>query len=185
MIDQKQHLELTCNIAQRFNSIYGNIFTIPEMLISKSGSRIMSLRNPSIKMSKSDTNLNNIITLLEDKKSVITKINCAITDSDNPPSIFYNPIMKPGVSNLLNILSGLTNTSIKGLEKFFLGKMYKYLKSVVIDAILDFIIPLQTRYYMFRTDEDYLNQIAFDGAKKAFNYANLTLLKVYKKIGLI
>lgn len=184
--DQKQHLELIRNTAKRFNSIYGvKIFATPEPFMPKYGARVMSLLEPRKKMSKSDVNCNNIITLLEDPKSAVKKIKRAVTDCDNPPGIYYDPLNKPGVSNLLDILSGVMDKPILEIEKEFKGQMYGYLKDVVADAVSDMLIKLQERYYSLRNDETYLNQILLKGAEKARSQANLTLSKVYEVVGLL
>ncbi|SBT81917.1 Tryptophan--tRNA ligase [secondary endosymbiont of Trabutina mannipara] len=183
--DQKQHLELSRNIAKRFNALYGDIFTIPEPFISERNVRVMSLLNPKKKMSKSDINKKNIISLIEEPKSIVNKLKCAVTDSDYPPIIRYDPVNKPGVSNLLNILSSVTDTPIAKLEQNFNGKMYGYLKYVVTDALLEMLTSLQSRYYSLRADENYLKEILREGAKKAKIKANLTLYKSYKAVGFI
>lgn len=120
--DQKQHLELSRDIAQRFNALYGEVFKVPEPFIPASGARVMSLLEPTKKMSKSDDNRNNVIGLLEDPKSVVKKIKRAVTDSDEPPVVRYDQQNKAGVSNLLDILSGVTGQSIAELEQHFEGK---------------------------------------------------------------
>ncbi|XOD69793.1 MAG: tryptophan--tRNA ligase [Sodalis sp. (in: enterobacteria)] len=181
--DQKQHLELSQNIAKRFNSLYGKIFTIPEAFIPKSGARIMSLLNPTKKMSKSDDNRNNMIKLLENPKNIFKKLNRAVTDSDQPPLVRYDPIAKPGISNLLDILSGVTGTSVAALEKEFIGKMYNHLKFAVADSLSEMLISLQAKYHTIRTDETYLNQILQDGAEKAHDQASITLKKAYEAVG--
>ncbi|WWO95285.1 MAG: tryptophan--tRNA ligase [Candidatus Dasytiphilus stammeri] len=184
--DQRQHLELCRNLAHRFNTLYGHrIFTIPEPLISSSGSRIMSLLQPKKKMSKSDSNRNNVISILESPQSILKKIQRAVTDSDQPPIIRYDINQKPGISNLLNILSAIRDQSITELEQEFSTKMYRDLKLAVVDAISQILIDLQERYYQYRNDELYLNQIMIDGAIKAQSYAKKTLHKVYEAIGLI
>ena len=129
--DQKQHLELSRDIAMRFNALYGDIFTVPEPFIAKVGARVMSLQDPSKKMSKSDENRNNVIGLLENPKDVEKKIKRAITDSDEPPVVRYDLKNKTGVSNLLDILTGITGKPIAELEKEFEGKMYGHLKTEV------------------------------------------------------
>ncbi|MBX4180777.1 tryptophan--tRNA ligase [Sodalis sp. CWE] len=182
--DQKQHLELIQKISKRFNTLYGNIFTIPYPLIPKHGSQIMSLLNTEKKMSKSDSNKNNVIFLLDDPESIIKKIKRAVTDSDKPSVIRYDPINKPGISNLLEILSGLIGDSVEELEKVFVGKTYRHLKSVVSDVVLEILISLQSRYRKLRTNEDYLNQILYDGAKKAKVQSNSTLERVHKAVGI-
>ncbi|WWO97327.1 MAG: tryptophan--tRNA ligase [Candidatus Dasytiphilus stammeri] len=183
--DQRQHLELCRDIAHRFNALYGHIFNIPEPLISASGAKIMSLLQPHKKMSKSDNNPNNVITMLESPKSILKKIKRAVTDSDQPPIIYYDINQKPGISNLLNILSAITNQSMIELEQEFSTKMYSDLKLAVVDAISRMIIDVQEKYYQYRNDELYLNQIMIDGAVKARSYAKKTLNKVYEAIGLI
>ncbi|MGL5297618.1 MAG: tryptophan--tRNA ligase, partial [Plesiomonas sp.] len=129
--DQKQHLELSRDVAQRFNALYGEIFRIPEPFIPKVGARVMSLLEPTKKMSKSDDNRNNVVGLLEDPKSVTKKIKRAMTDSEEPPVVRYDVAQKPGVSNLLDILSGVTGKTIAELEQEFEGKMYGHLKGAV------------------------------------------------------
>ncbi|QWA11664.1 tryptophan--tRNA ligase [Sodalis ligni] len=183
--DQKQHLELSRDIAQRFNTIYGDIFTVPEPFIPKSGARVMSLLEPTKKMSKSDENRNNVITLLEDPKSVVKKLKRAMTDSDEPPVVRYDIANKPGVSNLLDILSGVTGKPIAELEQEFAGKMYGHLKGSVADAVSGMLIELQRRYHDFRADEELLNRIMRDGAAKARARARETLDKVYEAVGFV
>ncbi|UAJ66157.1 tryptophan--tRNA ligase [Candidatus Schneideria nysicola] len=183
--DQRQHLELICNIAKRFNTLYGKVFTIPESYIPQTGCRIMSLLNPYKKMSKSDTDSHNRIGLLDHPDLVRKKILRAITDSDNPPVIRYDPIYKPGVSNLLSILSGFSGTSIECLELTFQGKVYSQLKQVVSDAVLTVLIRLQQRYFRLRSDETYLKQILSKGAEQAKVRAQTTLEKVYNVIGFL
>lgn len=183
--DQKQHLELSRDIAKRFNALYGDIFTIPEPFIPKSGARVMSLLDPTKKMSKSDDNRNNVITLLEDPKSVVKKLKRAVTDSDEPPVVRYDPVSKPGVSNLLDILSGVTGTPVAELEQAFVGKMYGHLKTAVADAVSEMLTSLQSRYHALRADEAYLNQVLRDGAEKARAQASVTLAKVYEAVGFV
>lgn len=182
--DQSQHLELSRNIARRFNNIYSNIFVIPEPYISKRCERIMGLLDPKKKMSKSDSNCNNIITLLENPELVFKKFKHALTDSEKPPKIRYEPINKPGISNLLNILSCLTDISISDLEKEFTGQMYSQFKQVIADTVSKKLKYLQEKYYMFRADENYLYKILHEGAEKAKDKARVTLEKTYSAIGL-
>ncbi|WP_348666214.1 tryptophan--tRNA ligase [Arsenophonus symbiont of Ornithomya chloropus] len=182
-IDQKQHLELSRNIAKRFNNIYGKIFTVPDPFMHVTGTKIMSLQEPKKKMSKSDNNHNNIIILLENPKYAIKKIKLAITDSEQPPKIYHNLEKKPGISNLIEILSGITNTSIVDIEKQFSGKLYGDLKNDVATAINDILYKIQNRFYEFRNNEKKLNNILLEGAIKAQNKARITLSKVYEAIG--
>ncbi|WKS99749.1 tryptophan--tRNA ligase [Gallibacterium salpingitidis] len=183
--DQKQHLEITRDIAQRFNALYGDIFTIPEVFIPKAGARVMSLLDPTKKMSKSDDNRNNVIGLLEDPKAVAKKIKRAMTDSEEPPRIKFDIENKPGVSNLLSILSAITDKSIPELEAEFEGKMYGHLKGAVADEVSAMLTQLQERYYHFRNNEELLNQILREGAEKAKAKAKETLEQVYKAVGFV
>ena len=183
--DQKQHLEITRDIAQRFNALYGDIFTIPEVFIPKAGARVMSLLDPNKKMSKSDDNRNNVIGLLEDPKAVAKKIKRAVTDSEEPPRVKFDVENKPGVSNLLSILSAITEKSIPELEAEFEGKMYGHLKGAVADEVSAMLTQLQERYYHFRNDEALLNKILHEGAAKARAKAKETLDKVYQAVGFV
>ncbi|AKC60127.1 tryptophan--tRNA ligase [Blochmannia endosymbiont of Polyrhachis (Hedomyrma) turneri] len=184
--DQKQHLELCRSIASRFNSMYSSsVFTIPDAFIPESGSRIMSLLEPTKKMSKSDVNQNNVIALLDDLELVEKKIYAAVTDSDNPPLILYDPVHKPGISNLLEILSVFTGKSVSHLESMFMGKMYVHLKQEVIKELTEFLMILQNRYRVFRQDEKYLFKVLYNGAKKARCLAKKTLKNVYDVVGFI
>lgn len=183
--DQKQHLELTRDIAMRFNALYGNVFTVPEPFIAKVGARVMSLQEPTKKMSKSDENRNNVIGLLENPKDVEKKIKRAMTDSDEPPVVRYDLKNKVGVSNLLDILTGVTGKPIAELEKEFEGKMYGHLKTEVATQVIDMLTTLQARYHEYRNDENYLFSIMREGAEKARAKAEPTLKKVYDVIGFV
>ncbi len=183
--DQKQHLELSRDIAARFNALYGEVFKVPEPFIPKSGARVMSLLEPTRKMSKSDDNRNNVIGLLEDPKSVVKKLKRAVTDSEEPPVVRYDVVNKPGVSNLLDIMAGVTGRTIPELEQHFEGKMYGHLKGEVADAVSGMLTELQERYNRYRNDEAFLHQIMKDGAEKARSHASATLKKVYEVIGFV
>lgn len=183
--DQKQHLELSRDIAMRFNALYGEIFTVPEPFIAKVGARVMSLQDPTKKMSKSDENRNNVIGLLENPKDVEKKIKRAMTDSDEPPVVRYDLKNKAGVSNLLDILTGITGKPIAELEKEFEGKMYGHLKTEVATQVIDMLTELQTKYHQYRDDESYLHSIMQEGAEKARSKAEPTLKKVYDAIGFV
>ncbi|MCT8644588.1 tryptophan--tRNA ligase [Glaesserella parasuis] len=190
--DQKQHLEITRDIANRFNALYGKkdaegnvlepIFAVPEVFIAKTGARIMSLLEPTKKMSKSDDNRNNVIGLLEDPKSVAKKIKRAMTDGDEPPVVRYDVQNKPGVSNLLDILASVTGKTIPELETEFEGKMYGHLKTAVADEVSAMLSQLQERYHHFRNNEALLENIYREGAEKARAKAKATLADVYKKM---
>ena len=183
--DQKQHLELSRDIASRFNAIYGDVFTVPEPFIPKSGARVMSLQEPTKKMSKSDDNRKNVIGLLEDPKAVTKKIKSAMTDSEEPPVIRYDIKNKPGVSNLLDILSGVTGKAIPELEAEFEGQMYGHLKGAVAEAVSGMLTEVQERFNRFRSDEAYLQQVMKEGAEKARARARVTLKKAYDAIGFV
>ncbi|BAC24727.1 trpS [Wigglesworthia glossinidia endosymbiont of Glossina brevipalpis] len=183
--DQIQHLELSRTIARRFNKLHGDVFIIPEKIISKTGSKIMSLSNPNKKMSKSNLNRNNFISLLDQPYSIIEKIKNAKTDSDNPPKINFDIIKKPGISNLLSIISELRGINIKDLEISFKNKSYKYLKNEVTGAVLEHLKILQKKYFLIRKDEKYLINILKSGSKKAKKIARGTLKKVNESIGLL
>ncbi|MCV2528837.1 MAG: tryptophan--tRNA ligase [Candidatus Lightella neohaematopini] len=181
--DQKQHLEFSRKIARNFNKKYGNIFTIPQPIIPKIG-KITSLLNPIRKMSKSDINSNNYISLLDKPELVIKKINNAITDSNNPPIVKYDIKNKPGISNLLNILSVLTNISIVNLEKDLNNINYIQFKKIVSNEINNTLFKIQKKYFSIRNKEKYLNSILINGNKRAKIIARNTLNKVYRVIGI-
>ena len=183
--DQKQHLELTRDIATRVNNLYGDVFRLPDPYIPDFGARIMSLQEPEKKMSKSDNNPNNFIGLLEDPKKLAKKIKRAVTDSDEQANIYFNPTEKPGVSNLLTLLSLATGKSIKELEPEYTDKMYGHLKGDVADAVVALLDPIQARYAEIRADRAYLNDVMRQGAEKASARAAETLAKVYKAVGFI
>ncbi len=183
--DQKQHLELARDVATRMNNIYGEVFTIPEPYIPEFGARIMSLQDPTKKMSKSDDNENNFIGLLEEPKKVAKKIKRAVTDSDEQARIFFDPQEKPGVSNLLTLLSLASNTPVADLVPRYEDKMYGHLKGDVADAVVAFLEPMQARYKEIRNDQAYLNSVMKEGADKATARALPTLQKVYEAIGFI
>lgn len=179
--DQKQHLELTRTLAERFNSKYSETFNIPDALIVKEGAKIMSLQDPTKKMSKSDP-LEKASIYLDDSEAIIRKkIASAVTDSDG--IIKYDEVNKPGISNLLNILSCCTNKSISDLETEFEGVGYGEFKKAVADAIITLLMPIQDKYEKILADKNYLNKVLDDGAQKASYFARKTLSKVKRKMG--
>ena len=180
--DQKQHLELTRDIAERFNNLYSPTFTLPEPHIPKYGSRIMSLQDPKSKMSKSDTNLNNIITLLDGPEIIKKKIKRAVTDSGK--SITYDE-GRPGLANLLTLYSISSGKSISDIENDYKGKMYSDFKNDLADVIIEFLAPIKNEYNLLMKDKHHIENILKDGAIKATDKAYKTLDKVYRKIGLI
>ncbi|TRY31392.1 tryptophan--tRNA ligase [Aliiglaciecola sp. M165] len=183
--DQKQHLELTRDIATRFNNLYGDILTIPDPFIPEFGARIMSLQDPDKKMSKSDDNPNNYVGLLEDTKKLTKKIKRAVTDSDEQARIFFDTTEKPGVSNLLTLLSCATGKSVESLVPDYEDKMYGHLKSDVADAVVTLLEPIQQKFHELRTDRAHLNAIMREGAEKASARAEVTLKRVYEAVGFI
>lgn len=183
--DQKQHLELSRDVATRFNNIYGDVLVVPEPFIPQHGSRIMSLQDPTKKMSKSDDNPNNYIGLLENPKQVAKKIKRAVTDSDEQARIYFDPQEKAGVSNLLTLLSGATGRSIDDLVPEYEGKMYGHLKGDVADAVVAFLEPLQAKYHELRDDRARLDSILRLGAEKANERAEATLKSVYEAVGFV
>lgn len=183
--DQKQHLELARDIATRFNNLYGDIFTVPDPHIPEFGARIMSLQDPLKKMSKSDDNANNFIGLLEDTKKITKKIKRAVTDSDEQARIYYDIAEKPGVSNLLSLLSCASGKSIESLVPEYEDKMYGHLKGDVADAVVALLEPIQTRYHQYREDQAFLDKVMREGAEKASAHASQVLTKVYEAIGFV
>ena len=180
--DQKQHCELARDIAERFNNIYGDVFTIPEGYIPKVGARIMGLQNPEKKMSKSESdNENNAIFLLDDLNVIANKIKRAVTDSDNV--VAYSPEEKPGISNLLNIYSAVTGKSVDDAVADFTGCGYGEFKKTVADAVVAEVQPLQEKFKELSADKAYIDKAMAEGAEKASYFANKTLRKVKKKIG--
>lgn len=183
--DQKQHLELTRDIATRFNNLYGEVFTLPEPYIPEFGARIMSLQEPGKKMSKSDDNPNNFVGLLEDPKKVAKKIKRAVTDSDEQARIYFDSIEKPGVSNLLTLLSCATGEPVENLVPQYADKMYGHLKTDVADAVVALLEPIQAQYQALRHDRTTLDHIMRTGAEKASARAAQTLAKTYQAVGFI
>lgn len=179
--DQKQHLELTRNLAQRFNNRFNDIFTVPEVRIPKTGARIMSLQDPIKKMSKSDSNPKGFISMLDTPKQIEKKIRSAITDSEG--IVKFDKEKKPGVSNLLTIYSIFANLSIKDLENQYKNKGYGDFKQGVADAVLNIIEPIQKKYELLVNSEE-LDLILDQGRDKASFVANKTLVKAKKAMGL-
>ena len=180
--DQKQHLELTRDLAIRFNNRYGQTFTVPDGYILKdSGARIMSLADPSKKMSKSDDNPNAFVTMGDDRDSILRKFKRAVTDSDS--EIRYDPENKPGVSNLLTIYHAFTGKSLADSEREFAGKGYGEFKEAVGEAVADALAPIQAEKARLLADKAYINSIISEGDNAAFRMARKTLSKVYRKIG--
>lgn len=179
--DQKQHLEITRNLASRFNNKYGETFKLPEPYILKTGARIMSLVDPSKKMSKSDSNPKAFISILDDINVAKKKIKSAITDSEG--SIRYDVENKPGVSNLLTIYSSLTNESIADLEAKYANSNYQIFKEDLANIVGDFLSKIQEKYNYYINSSD-LDLILNSGRDLAYHYASRKLQKVYHKMGI-
>ena len=178
--DQLQHLEITRDIAQRFNGLYGDVFTVPEPYIGKAGAKIMSLKDPSKKMSKSDENTNASIYLMDDPDTIIRKFKRAVTDSEG--QIVYRA-EQPGIRNLIDIYSACTGKTPEQVEAEFAGKGYGEFKMAVGEAVVDVLKPLQDRFHDLSQNKDYIDSVIKNNAEKASYYANKTLRKVQKKVG--
>lgn len=179
--DQMQHLELTRDIAQRFNNIYGDVFTIPEAYVGKTGARIMSLQDPTKKMSKSDENVNASIYLTDPSDAIIRKFKRAVTDSGC--EVRYDKEEKPGVSNLIDIYRTATGKTIEEIEREFDGKGYGDFKLAVGESVADLLRPIQEKQAELLKDKAYIDSIIKANAEKANYFANKTLRKVQKKVG--
>lgn len=180
--DQRQHLEITRNIAQRFNNAYSETFKVPEAYIPKVGARIMSLQCPTQKMSKSDSNKNSYILLLDSPDEIVSKIKRAVTDSG---SEVKRGDGKEAIENLMNIFSAVTGKDIVEIESEFEGKGYGDFKMSVAEAVVEALQPIQNKYNDLMKNKDYLEQIYRSGAEVANRVAMRTLSKVYRKVGFI
>ena len=181
--DQKQHCELTRDIAARFNNIYGETFKVPEPYIPKVGARIMSLVNPSSKMSKSDPQ--GCVFLMDKPEEIARKFKRAVTDSDTENCVRYAPAEKPGVTNLMSIYSSVTGKSFPEIEQEFAGKGYGVFKPAVGEAVIEALRPVREEAERILADKAYLQQVYTQGAQKASFVARKTLRKVYKRVGLV
>lgn len=181
--DQKQHLEITRDIAERFNTIYGETFIIPEPFIAKQGARIMGLQEPTAKMSKSTTNLNDVIFLNDSPDEIRKKLKKAVTDSEN--CVRYDKENKPGVSNLMTIYGLIEGKTMEEIESEFAGKGYGDFKNAIAESIIKKLQPLQEKYYDLLENPDKLKEIYEKGAKKARERADKIVNEVYRKVGLI
>lgn len=179
-VDQKQHLEITRDIAERFNNIYGDVFTIPEAYIGKVGAKIMSLQDPVKKMSKSDETPNASIYLMDDPDTIMRKCKRAVTDSE--AQILYRD-EQPGVKNLINIYSACTGKTAEEVVKEFDGRGYGDFKVAVGESVVSVLKPLQEEAARLTKDKAYIDGIIKENAEKAGYYANKTLRKVQKKVG--
>lgn len=181
--DQRQHLELTRTLAERFNSRYKKTFPVPEAFIPQGSAKIYDLQEPTAKMSKSAENEKGLINLLDDPKISIKRIRSAVTDAGT--EIYFDKEEKPGVSNLLVIQSALTGTSIDDLVKGYEGKGYGVLKVDTADALESFVVPLQEKYNMYMSDRAELENVLNKGADRAREVATRTLADVYDRVGFL
>ena len=181
--DQRQHCELTRDIAVRFNNIYGETFKVPEAYVPKAGARVMGLGNPTSKMSKSDPN--GCVFLMEKPEDIARKFKRAITDSDTENCVRFDQANKPGVSNLMNIYSAVTGKSFEEIEKEFAGCGYGVFNPAVGDAVIETLRPIREEATRLLNDKAYLCSVYTEGAQKASFIARKTLRKVYKKVGLV
>jgi tryptophanyl-tRNA synthetase len=180
--DQKQHLELARDLAIRFNNRYGDTFAVPEPYIAKSGARVMSLADPTKKMSKSDENVNGFISMNDDPDTIMRKFRRAVTDSDTTVRFDKE---KPGISNLLTIYSVCADVSIAQAEAEFAGVGYGDFKQRVGEAVVEKLRPIQDAKKKFAADKAYLTAVMAKGAENAERIAYKTLRKVYKKVGFV
>ncbi|WBY64294.1 MAG: Tryptophan--tRNA ligase [Thermocaproicibacter melissae] len=181
-IDQKQHLELTRTIAERFNGIYGQTFTVPDAYIPKQGAKIMSLQDPTKKMSKSDENTNAYIAMLDKPEDIMRKFKRAVTDSE--ACVRYAE-GKDGVNNLMSIYSCVTGKTYEQIENEFAGKGYGEFKAAVGEAVVEHLRPIRERFDDYMKNRDYLEQCWTEGAEKAYSISIRTLRKAMKKIGFL
>ena len=181
--DQKQHCELTRDVAQRFNNIYGDTFKVPEPYIPKTGARVMSLNAPDSKMSKSIPE--GCIFMMEKPEDIQRKFKRAITDSDTENCVRFDPVNKPGVANLMSIYSAVTGKSFEQIEAEFAGLGYGKFKPTVGDAVIEMLNPIREEAARILKDKAYLESVNKAGAEKAGYVANKTLRKVYKKVGFV
>ncbi len=181
--DQKQHVELTRNIAQRFNGIYGETFVVPEAFIPKTGARIMSLQNPKSKMSKSELNPNACIFLTDSQDTIIKKFKRAVTDSGT--QVKFTPEEKTGINNLMNIYSTFENKTFDEIEKEFEGKGYGVFKTAVAESVIANLLPIQEKFKEYISDKEYLQKKYRQSAITALEISENTLKRAKEKIGFI
>lgn len=180
--DQKQHLELARDIAQRFNTKYSPTFVVPDGIFPKQGAKIFNLLDPTTKMGKTDDNSNGVIHLLDDPDTIMRKFKRAVTDCDSE-IVFRED--KPGISNLITIYSVITDTPVEKVEAEFDGASYAEFKTKVGEAVCEYLKPIQEKHAYYMSHKDYLEQIMRDGAEQASRIANKTLSKVYRKVGFV
>ena len=181
-VDQKEHIELTRDVAGRFNSLYGPTFTMPEELINQNGAKVMSLAEPLKKMSKSDENVNAFVSMLDDRDTIIRKFKRAVTDSDT--RVHFAP-GKDGINNLMTIYSCFTGKTPDEIEREFDGRGYGDFKQAVGETVADGLAPIQAEFTRLMGDKPYLEAVLKQGAETAAGMARKTLSKVYRKVGFI
>nr|WP_122790211.1 tryptophan--tRNA ligase [Intestinibacillus sp. Marseille-P6563] len=181
-VDQLQHIELARNIAQRFNGVYSDTFVMPEPYIPKTGAKIMSLADPTRKMSKSDENANGFVLLMDKPEDIMRKFKRAVTDSDSRIIVSED---KPGVSNLISIYALATGKTIEQVQEEFQGKGYGDFKPAVGEAVVELLRPIREKTEDLLKNKDYLEQVYREGAQKAGYLARKTLDKVYRKVGFV
>ncbi len=181
-VDQLQHIELARNIAQRFNGVYSDTFVMPEPYIPKTGAKIMSLADPTRKMSKSDENANGFVLLMDKPEDIMRKFKRAVTDSDSRIIVSED---KPGVSNLISIYALATGKTIEQVQQEFEGKGYGDFKPAVGEAVVELLRPIREKTEDLLKNKDYLEQVYREGAQKASYLARKTLDKVYRKVGFV
>ena len=180
--DQKQHLEIARDIAIRFNNLYGDVFTVPDAYIPKTGARVMSLQDPSKKMSKSDENLNSWVAILDNRDDIIRKFKRAVTDSE---AVVKFSEEKPGITNLITIYTAVTGKSVSEIEKEFEGKGYGDFKLAVGETVADTLAPIKSAYDEIIKDKSGLEKLYKEGAEKAEYVARKTYFKAMKKVGFV
>ncbi len=183
--DQMQHIEICRDVAQRFNAIYGDVFTVPEGLLPKVGANVMSLQEPTKKMSKSDPNPKAYISMMDDTNVIAKKIKSAVTDSEGVIEYREGDETKAGINNLLSIMSAVTGRDIEDIVKDYSGKGYGDFKSDVADAVVECLKPIRAEYDRIISDKQYLMDICEKGAESARRISQRTLKKVYKKVGFV
>lgn len=180
--DQKQHLELARDIAQRFNGKYSPTFTVPEGIYPKQGAKIANLLDPTAKMGKTDDNTNGVVFLLDDEQTILRKFKRAVTDCDS--NIAFDE-SKPGISNLITIYSVFENRSIEAVEHEFASSNYADFKTKVGEAVAEHLRPIREQHDYYMQHKDYLEDVMREGAQNASRIANKTLSKVYRKVGFV
>jgi tryptophanyl-tRNA synthetase len=182
--DQKQHLEITRDIAQKFNATYSDTFVLPEPHIGETGARVMSLQNPTAKMSKSEKNQNGVVYIADGDDAIQKKFTGAVTDSGS--KIEFDEVNKPGISNLLNIFAALSDISIEAaIEKFSPMTSYAPFKQAVADAAIEKISPIRAMYEEIANDREFLLSVLGEGREEAQRRANKMMAKVYRKVGFV